>query len=75
MTWSRNSIPKSLARNDQLMQPDDFWNVVAEGTLVDAKGTETAVTTLLAEELDLENWVKRGTEQGVRYPISKSGEE
>jgi len=37
------------------MQPDDFWGAVSEGTLVDVKGTETAMTTLLAEELDLEN--------------------
>ena len=41
--------------NDQLMDPDDFWTAVGEGTLVDAKGTETALTTLLAEELQLES--------------------
>jgi len=41
--------------NNQLMQPDEFWDAVAEGTLVDAKGMETAATTLLAEELELEN--------------------
>ena len=41
--------------NNQLMQPDEFWDAVAEGALVDAKGMETAATTLLAEELELEN--------------------
>ena len=41
--------------NDQPMLPDDFWAAVAEGTLVDAKGTETGLTTLVAEELELEN--------------------
>ena len=40
--------------NDQVMPADDFWAAVSAGTLVDAKGTETAITTLLAEELELE---------------------
>jgi hypothetical protein len=40
---------------DQVMTADDFWAAVAEGTLVDAEGTETATSTLLAEELSLEN--------------------
>jgi hypothetical protein len=40
--------------NEQPMLADDFWAGVAEGTLVDAKGTETGDTTLLAEELELE---------------------
>lgn len=40
--------------NDQLMPADDFWDAVAEGSLVDAKGAETGDTTLLAEELGLE---------------------
>ena len=40
--------------NDQVMPADDFWAAVSAGTLVDAKGTETASTTLLAEELELE---------------------
>ena len=41
--------------SDQPMDPDAFWAAVGEGTLVDAKGTETAFATLLAEELGLEN--------------------
>ena len=40
--------------NDQLMPADDFWAAVGEGTLVDVKGTETGLSTLLAEELELE---------------------
>ena len=40
---------------DQVMPVDDFWAAVTEGTLVDANGTETASTTLLADELSLEN--------------------
>ena len=41
--------------NDQVMLADDFWAAVAEGSLVDADGTEITSTTLLAEELSLEN--------------------
>lgn len=33
---------------------DEFWAAVAEGSLVDARGTETGVTTLLATEVELE---------------------
>ncbi len=40
--------------DNQTMPADDFWAAAGEGTLVDAKGTETAPTTLLAEELSLE---------------------
>ena len=40
---------------DQVMPVDDFWAAVAEGSLVDAKGTETTPTTLQAAELSLEN--------------------
>jgi hypothetical protein len=40
--------------SEQPMLADDFWAAVAEGSLVDAKGTETGDTTLLAEELELE---------------------
>ena len=40
---------------DQVMPADDFWAAVAEGSLVDADGTETASTALLAEELSLED--------------------
>lgn len=40
---------------DQVMLADDFWAAVAEGSLVDANGTETTPTTLLADELSLEN--------------------
>ena len=34
--------------------PDDFWAAVGEGSLIDARGTETDVQTLLAEEVELE---------------------
>jgi hypothetical protein len=40
--------------DDQVMLADDFWAAVAEGTLVDAKGAETGLATLVAEELQLE---------------------
>ncbi|MDJ0793326.1 MAG: DUF5666 domain-containing protein [Woeseiaceae bacterium] len=40
---------------DQPMLPDDFWAAVAEGTLIEAQGTETGMSTLLAEELELED--------------------
>ena len=41
--------------NDQVMLADDFWAAVVEGSLVDADGAEITSTTLLAEELSLEN--------------------
>ena len=41
--------------NDQVMLADGFWAAVAEGSLVDADGAEITSTTLLAEELSLEN--------------------
>ena len=42
--------------NDDLpMTPDDFWAAVAEGSLVDADGTETSVNTMFADELELED--------------------
>ncbi len=40
---------------DQPMLPDDFWAAVAEGSLVDADGTETSVNTMFADELELED--------------------
>ena len=40
--------------DDQPMPADNFWAAVAEGTLVDAKGAETGLSTLVAEELQLE---------------------
>ena len=40
--------------NDLLMQPDDFWTAVAEGSLVDATGIEMSSSFLFAEELELE---------------------
>lgn len=40
--------------SDQTMPADDFWAAVSEGSLVDARGSEVALTTLLAEELQLE---------------------
>ncbi|MDJ0710550.1 MAG: DUF5666 domain-containing protein [Woeseiaceae bacterium] len=40
---------------DQVMLADDFWAAVGEGTLVEAEGTETGVSALLAEELELED--------------------
>ena len=55
VTVETNGATEYRDINDQLMLPDDFWAAVAEGTLIDAKGTETAVATLLAEELELEN--------------------
>ncbi len=36
------------------MTAGDFWAAVQEGSLVDARGTETDTTTLTATELDLE---------------------
>ena len=40
---------------DQPMLADDFWASVGEGTLIEAQGTETGMSTLLAEELELED--------------------
>jgi hypothetical protein len=40
--------------NDQTMPVEDFWAAVSEGSLVDARGTEVALSTILAEELQLE---------------------
>ena len=40
---------------DQPMLPDDFWAAVSEGTLLEAKGTETSVNTMFAAELELED--------------------
>jgi len=40
--------------NEQAMLADDFWAAVNEGSLVDARGSEIAVSTILAEELQLE---------------------
>ncbi len=40
--------------DDQTMLADDFWAAVSEGSLVDARGSEIAVATILAEELQLE---------------------
>jgi hypothetical protein len=54
VTIETNGSTEYRNLNDQLMDPDDFWAAVAAGTLIDAKGTETAPTTLVAEELGLE---------------------
>jgi hypothetical protein len=54
VTIETNASTEYRNLNDQLMDPDDFWAAVDEGTLVDAKGTETGSTTLLAEEIGLE---------------------
>jgi hypothetical protein len=40
---------------DQPMLPDDFWAAVSDGTLLEAKGTETSVNTMFAAELELED--------------------
>ena len=40
--------------NDAPMLADDFWLAVSAGSLVDARGSEEALSTLLAEELQLE---------------------
>jgi hypothetical protein len=41
--------------SDQAMSADDFWAAVDAGTLVDTRGTEIALSTILAEELQLES--------------------
>ena len=55
VTIETNGFTQYRNLNDQPMEEDAFWAAVGEGTLVDAKGTETAFATLLAEELGLEN--------------------
>ncbi len=54
VTITTNGATEYFDANDQPMLPDDFWAAVAEGSLVDAKGTETGLMSLLAEEIDLE---------------------
>ena len=54
VTIETNGSTEYRDASDQPMLPDDFWNAVGEGTLIDAKGTEIATTMLLAEELELE---------------------
>jgi cytoskeletal protein CcmA (bactofilin family) len=44
----------SRGESETVMQPADFWAAVQEGSLVDARGTETGVTMLTATELELE---------------------
>lgn len=44
----------SRGSSESPMQAVDFWIAVQEGSLVDARGTETGVTTLTATELELE---------------------
>ena len=40
---------------NQPMLPDDFWAAVSDGTLLEAKGTDTSVNTMFALELELED--------------------
>ncbi len=40
--------------SDQAIDADTFWAAVNEGSLVDARGQEVALSTILAEELQLE---------------------
>lgn len=54
VTIETNASTEYRNVDDLPMLADDFWNAVAEGSLVDAKGTETSATTLVAEELELE---------------------
>jgi hypothetical protein len=44
----------SRGSGESPMQPADFWAAVQEGSLVDARGTESGVTMLTATELELE---------------------
>lgn len=44
----------SRGSSESPMQPIDFWAAVQEGSLVDARGTETGTKTLTATELELE---------------------
>ena len=44
----------SRGGSEVAMNDVDFWAAVQEGSLVDARGTETGVTTLTATELELE---------------------
>lgn len=34
--------------------PDDFWNSIADGSLIKAKGVESTLTTVIAEEIEIE---------------------
>ena len=51
-----NTDGATVYRNvsDQAVSADVFWAAVGEGSLVDARGTEVALSTILAEELQLE---------------------
>jgi len=40
---------------DQTINADDFWAQVAEGSLVEAEGVEISTSSILAEELELED--------------------
>ena len=55
VTIETNGATEYRGALDQPMLPDDFWAAVAEGTLIEAQGTETGMSTLLAEELELED--------------------
>lgn len=44
----------SRGGSDVAMSAVDFWAAVQEGSLIDARGTETDITTLAATELELE---------------------
>lgn len=44
----------SRGSTEVAMTPTEFWAAVQEGSLVDARGTETGDTTLTATELELE---------------------
>ena len=43
------------SNEDVPMTADEFWAAVAEGSLVDADGTETSVNTMFADQLELED--------------------
>lgn len=43
------------SNEDVPMTADEFWAAVAEGSLVDADGTETSVNAMFADELELED--------------------
>jgi hypothetical protein len=47
----------TVFRNDDetvIANPDDFWNRVAEGSLIKAKGAESSSQTIAAEEVELQ---------------------
>ena len=44
----------SRGPTDVVMDEADFWAAVQEGSLVDARGTETGTTTLSATEVELQ---------------------